>query len=251
MSEEEPRQIAATQLRVAARDDGWHVELDDGLLHTPAGHPVVLRNRRLADHIVRELAQYPVLSIEDAAIVEPRPVCAYFLLASQQDFAGHGEAAKPEELHYLLEHDPTLDPVDGPEQAVQQAAWEPLASYLEGLGQQLLARSGYTTEQWGSLRDRLGREWEAMSIPRRTIVANLWNLHEHNFLAPMALMRGAASAIAYANAVLATTGYHHAFATEVEEGESPEDTHTLHFREFLLDAQACLEYLERGAESEG
>ena len=214
-----------------------------GLLRTPAGNTVFSPNSALLLHMVRELEEPPVLHVEDGIILEPRPLCAYLLFSSQRDFIEIDPEVDRDTVAHALKHDPILDPAAGPEWAEQLRAWEPVASFVRGVGAKLRPRAAYSEDELAALIDGVATRWNRLSEAGKSVVANLQVLTEGNIIASVAFAAGECTPVEFANAVLAATPLHHLFGIDFDDDVSPEEQHSDAFRQYKDLARVCADYL--------
>lgn len=212
------------------------------LLRTPAGNLVSSTNRELLLHMIHELEEYAHLVVDDGIIIEPRPLCAYLLFATQRDFIEAASEIPREAVAHALEHDPILYPAAGPEWVGQIRAWEPISEFVEGVGAKLRPRVSYSDEELAALVDGISTRWNRLSDAGKSVVANLVTLTEGNVIASVAFAAGECSALAYANAVLAATPMHRLFSI-VSDDMSPEEQHGGPLKQYKELARVCADYL--------
>ncbi len=220
------------------------ISLPDGRgeLRTPAGNPVCSENYRLLLHMVRELEQYPVLTVEDGIVLEPRPLSAYLVYSTQRDFVESDAVLERCRVAEWLEEDPILHPSGGPEWTDQLRAWEPVDEFLRTLGAELHPRPAYSDDTWQGLVDAVWTRWKRLSHSGQAVVLNLCPMTAGNLIASVALASGACSDIEFAHAVLATSPLHHTFGLPSNE-MTPEEQHTNAFKECRELGRVCADYL--------
>lgn len=233
--------VAVTPLE---ESDHWGILLprDQGLLRTPAGHPVRSENYKLMLHTVRELEEHPVLKVADGIIVEPRSLSCYLLLSTQRDFLVPDMKIERDQIEHDLTHDPILHPSAGPEWTDQVRAWEPIGEFLELLGAELHPQGQYSEGAWNKLVDAIWTRWNKLSSAGKSVVINLQTLTEGHLIAAIALASRACNEIAYAHSVLAASPMHHTFG-DLSQELSPEEQHTSFFRYCRDLARVCTDYL--------
>jgi hypothetical protein len=239
-------QVLSNYVAVTALDEpdqfGIILPWYHGRLRTPGGHLVQSDNYKLMLHMVRELEEYPVLTVEDGIITEPRPLSAYLIFSTQRDFVGPDEQVGRDHVEHVLEHDPILNPSAGPEWTDQLRAWQPVDAFLNSLGAELHPRVKYEDEGWNNLVDALWTRWNKLSAPGKAVVLNLHPLTEGHLVATLALASRACTEIEYAHAVLAASLLHHTFGFPSEE-MSPEEQHSTAFRAYRDLARVSTDYL--------
>ncbi len=240
------QEVLSNYIAVTALEDseqfGILLPRDLGLLQTPAGHPVLSENYKLLLHMVRELEEYPVLSVADGIIMEPRELCSYLLYSTQHDFQRSDGGITVEQVQHALERDPILRPAAGPEWTDQLRSWEPIGDFLKSIGAKLQPRSGYSEEAWKALVGAVTQRWNKLSAVGNSVVINLGTITGGHLVSSIAYASGACTDIEFGHAVLAATPMHHSFASPSDEA-TPEEQHSTAFRYYRDLARVCGGYM--------
>lgn len=238
---------------------GFELVLHEDLIITSIGaHPVRHEAKFLLRHMIDEYLKYPVLTISNGRIEEPRFLGAYALLGLQREFIDARIDNLSENFPLELASDPVLNRLAGPEQRDIRARHGHLEEWLRSeelrlvdldlvdmstvAGSDPLIR---TTSQQGSddtrdfhrLSDRLHQLFDALAPEERAAVVFLHNAHQGSLVHAIALMLGRCTPKAYAAGVGAAHLLVAAFADVTDEDHSDA------FSELEADAVAAVNYV--------
>jgi chaperone required for assembly of F1-ATPase len=148
-----PEHIDTTDIR--ATDSIYMLLVNDELLHTPKGHPVLVSSWDLANAMADELMADGMLDLQRQTL--------YTLYATQRDFIADRIDATISAILQHLPGDFELHPDPDPAlAALQLAAWAPLLAFLRDLGPEVpMARP---------LQD-IQMPWEVMESARTHLMA--------------------------------------------------------------------------------
>lgn len=231
-------------LTIIERDGQYMLCARDEPIVTPGGLPVAHTSIRLLHHIRRELAAHRTLDATRFG--------AYSIYATQREFIERGEDPILKNFDHMLLHDPLLNRSAGPEQLDQLYYWYFVLDFLEA-GDCALPALPYRScedidiagegtdagfrENFHKVTELVRREYVALSSEQRTLIINLYNIHEAGVLLPLMLITGHCSGEEYGEALLAAHADHPA-AWEAHWAE-----YGRNLRALREDAYTALEYI--------
>jgi schlafen family protein len=245
--------IRPSDLAIVKKKNLYSVCHENSIVKTYGGAPISSSNRDFLEFLIRDLEEFPEITLKEDCIQGKFRLCAYMLFAMQKDFIEAHNKFSKEEFAKLLKTEPIFR-ASGPEKAEQIKSWKAAASWLESL------KEKYGTQQtddyfilekiqeldetaFKKCLDFIAEEFARLSFPERAALISLSSQHFGNLIYPFLLVRGKCGEAEYASAVLATTEAHAGIFGMNDGKYSAEEFHMEFFRRFKNNARTCIKYL--------
>jgi hypothetical protein len=228
-------EIPLSDLVVTKEHDGYVLQQGGLPIRTPGGLPIRANNAELLRHLAKEFEMlgHAAVTLQDHAIRAPRFLGAYTLLSTQLEFV---ETAKvpTSDIRSWAADDPSIPVLRATAQDQPEFAVKALAR-LEELGVSALPATG-TGMNLNAYLARVTEEWEKLRPCDKSIVVNLYSVHEGILLFAILLATGHFTTEDYATGVLIRDLLAHSLADTSKEGRQSR------VAELQDDAQACITY---------
>ncbi len=242
-----------SQFRVERSGEEWTLRYGSSQTTTTSGKPIRHPARAMLLAMRQQLEERGGIRVEGTEIVEPRFVSFHAVFSIEQDWVSEGRDDLTLDFEGCLASDRILRDVPGPERVSQLSLYRPVYDCFDGvIGDLRALADGLDHGSWqsGSTPERVLGEYSepiesvrklhsSLSIPSKAVAMLLSAVHDHQVLAPLALVRGLCSVDEYVDAVVASQCMlHEAFGDVSRRAEK-----TLR-DQIATDATVLMQYLQ-------